>query len=558
MIIGVIVLLILIFYVSGRIATRQKNAALRAKLIRDFGILPEQTYQASDFERIRKYYDKKKTAGDPAETFHIDDMTWNDLNMNDIFALFNATQSSVGEEYLYERMHRMELKETKRFASLTDYFQTHEQERVNAQISLHGLSKITHFSVTDILDRIAGLERERNLKHFVLDVLLLLSIALIFFYPGPGILLAIIFLAYSVISYFGRKGEIEPFYTTFFYVVRLLRCADEILSMSDEVAGEDKEDLIRIANTCRPFRRNAYFLASGVHLTENIFEIILDYIRIIFHIDIIKFNSMLEFLQEHTEEIDTLREALGQIDAAIGVANAMKAIPGLTRPGFWENKELSVTDAFHPLLKKPVSNSITTKGGVLITGSNASGKSTFIKTVALCALLAQTLYVVPAASYRSCRVRLCTSMALADRIKENESYFIVEIKSLKRIADLSETQGAPVLCFIDEVLRGTNTVERIAASSRILSELNKKNAICFAATHDMELTQILQNEFTNYHFDEEVHDRDVTFSYRLKEGGSDTRNAILLLSLIGFDEKVVKEAESAADHFTQTRQWGTI
>ncbi|MBP5383908.1 MAG: hypothetical protein J6Y57_02925, partial [Lachnospiraceae bacterium] len=124
--------------------------------------------------------------------------------------------------------------------------------------------------------------------------------------------------------------------------------------------------------------------------------------------------------------------------------------------------------------------------------------------------------------------------------------------------DLSETQGAPVLCFIDEVLRGTNTVERIAASSRILSELNKKNAICFAATHDMELTQILQNEFTNYHFDEEVHDRDVTFSYRLKEGGSDTRNAILLLSLIGFDEKVVKEAESAADHFTQTRQWGTI
>ena len=81
---------------------------------------------------------------------------------------------------------------------------------------------------------------------------------------------------------------------------------------------------------------------------------------------------------------------------------------------------------------------------------------------------------------------------------------MVEIKSLKRIVDRAKEEGEPVLCFIDEVLRGTNTVERIAASTEILSLLAQKNALCFAATHDIELSYILDEIYTNYHFEEEV------------------------------------------------------
>ena len=76
----------------------------------------------------------------------------------------------------------------------------------------------------------------------------------------------------------------------------------------------------------------------------------------------------------------------------------------------------------------------------------------------------------------------------------------------------------PILCFVDEVLRGTNTLERIAASSRILATLAKENALCFAATHDIELTYILENYYSNYHFREKVEGNQVLFDYKLYKG----------------------------------------
>ena len=89
-------------------------------------------------------------------------------------------------------------------------------------------------------------------------------------------------------------------------------------------------------------------------------------------------------------------------------------------------------------------------------------------------------------------------MALKDDLLGRESYYLAEIRSLKRILD--ETgEEYPVLCFVDEVLRGTNTVERIAASAQILESLSGRNVICFAATHDIELTYILEDDYENYH-----------------------------------------------------------
>ena len=89
-------------------------------------------------------------------------------------------------------------------------------------------------------------------------------------------------------------------------------------------------------------------------------------------------------------------------------------------------------------------------------------------------------------------------------LESGESYYIVEIGALKRILDVTAVKTPPVLCFVDEVLRGTNTVERIAASTQILKSLSRENVTCFAATHDIELTRLLQEEYDNYHFEEQV------------------------------------------------------
>ncbi|MBO4902614.1 MAG: hypothetical protein J5518_07465 [Lachnospiraceae bacterium] len=548
---------VVFLYVAGKIREKQKKKAFRQKLIDDLGKLPELNYTQADFDRIRKFHDLKSEEAPDQDRFRVDEITWNDLNMNDVFLLFDATLSSAGEEYLYHKMHTMDLAEDPGFTDLTDAFYREDDFRLQMQMILGELSKIRHFSVAEVLFRIRDVESEKNLRHIIADLCLLASIGLIFVRPGIGVLLLIVCLSYNVFTYYRRKGEISPYYTTLFYVIRMLHAADEI-HKNGKIPKQDQERLRSVLSDCRSYKRNIFILGNGVMLSESIMDILLEYIRIIFHLDIIKFNSMLHFLQKDLDKILTLFEMLGKYDAAIAVALSMHAMKGLNRPEFIEEKTVMIEDVFHPLIKEPVANSITASSGVLITGSNASGKSTFIKSVALCALLSQTLYVVPARSYRACRFRLMTSMALNDQILSGESYFIVEIKSLKRIVDLADTNGAPVLCVVDEVLRGTNTIERIAASARILYGLEQKNALCFVATHDIELTKILKKSYTDYHFEEEIADGDVNFSYVLKEGRSNTHNAIRLLSVIGFDENVIEEATKAAEHFRQTNKWEMI
>ncbi len=217
---------------------------------------------------------------------------------------------------------------------------------------------------------------------------------------------------------------------------------------------------------------------------------------------------------------------------------------------------LSAEQLYHPLIDHPVKNSISADGGVLLTGSNASGKSTFLKTVALGALMAQTLHMALAERYCAPLYRIYSSMSLRDDLESGESYYIVEIKSLKRILDArKEDSPRPVLCFVDEVLRGTNTVERIAAATQILVSLTGEGIQCFAATHDIELTELLSGLYRNYHFEEEIRDGDILFNYTLREGRANSRNAIRLLEIMGYDQTIIQKAQRQAEDFLQKGIW---
>ena len=133
---------------------------------------------------------------------------------------------------------------------------------------------------------------------------------------------------------------------------------------------------------------------------------------------------------------------------------------------------------------------------------------------------------------------------------------MVEIQSLKRIIDAAAKDlGVPVICFVDEVLRGTNTVERIAASSAILENMSRMNALTFAATHDIELTYLLEKDYMNYHFREEMTDSGVEFSYKILEGPATTRNAIALLDNLGYDKEIIEKAKARAESFMKTGIW---
>lgn len=99
-----------------------------------------------------------------------------------------------------------------------------------------------------------------------------------------------------------------------------------------------------------------------------------------------------------------------------------------------------------------------------------------------------------------------------------------------------------IICMIDEILRGTNTEERIAASTAILRYIVGKNCLAVVASHDIELTELLKADYQNYHFREKLHAKDVAFDYKLYEGASVSKNAIKLLEYVGFPQEIIINA----------------
>lgn len=124
---------------------------------------------------------------------------------------------------------------------------------------------------------------------------------------------------------------------------------------------------------------------------------------------------------------------LGKIEAMISIANFRHLLPYYTKPEFVKSSKMEIKDLYHLSIKEPVANSIYTDGPVLLTGSNASGKSTFLKSVAINAILAQSVYTCPCELYRAGFYQVMSSMALSDDLDSGESYYIVEIKSLKEL-----------------------------------------------------------------------------------------------------------------------------
>lgn len=254
-------------------------------------------------------------------------------------------------------------------------------------------------------------------------------------------------------------------------------------------------------------------------------------------------------------ELDEIITITGKIEAEISIACFRQSYKDYYCLPEFAGDSYNGKDLIHPLITDAVANSIDTKRGLLITGSNASGKSTFLKTCALNAILAQSIHTVLGSSYKAPLYRVYSSMALKDDIFGGDSYYIVEIKSIKRILDANREDGCRVLCFVDEVLRGTNTIERIAASTEILKAFVDSKVTCFAATHDIELTTLLADKFDIYHFEGNVSDNDVQFDYLIKEGPATNRNAIKLLSVLGYDKAIVDDAQSLADKFLTTGVW---
>ena len=358
------------------------------------------------------------------------------------------------------------------------------------------------------------------------------------------------------------KEETKATIGGFRAVLHLMRGGEKLLPALSEThfAGE-RERIRSLLGRLAPVKRGSYLITSGGGVNTGILDGLLEYVKLFFHVDLIRFDKMLASVSSHEEDVIGLLETIGSIDAALSAASYISSMEVSARPeimtedGESANASILIENMGHPLLSSPVRNTIDTSKNVLLTGSNASGKSTFLKGVALSAILAQSIGIAPASRYRAPFFRILSSIALTDNLLGGESYFVVEIRSLKRIMDAAEEGDPPVLAFVDEVLRGTNTVERIASSSQILSSLTRRDTLLFAATHDIELSYLLEDSYRNLHFQESTKDADLSFDYLLKEGRAESGNAIRLLSAMGYPNEVTDRAAKMTERFLSDGEW---
>ena len=221
-------------------------------------------------------------------------------------------------------------------------------------------------------------------------------------------------------SYYKCKAQIDPYLACVNHILKLDECSSDVISVISSHDGlEDYvTQLSQLHHIMAADLKGSGILGASSGLDGSVAAMLLDYVRILTHLDIIRFNKMIKKIALHKEQVFLMMELLGRLESAIAVASFRQYLDsnnGWCEPGLSHSSiRLNAEGLYHPLINNPVANSIDEEHCVLITGSNASGKSTFLKTIAINAILAQTIYTCTAASYSAGYYRIYSSMALRD------------------------------------------------------------------------------------------------------------------------------------------------
>lgn len=259
--------------------------------------------------------------------------------------------------------------------------------------------------------------------------------------------------------------------------------------------------------------------------------------------DVRQVNSLNKWKKKNSKAVPNWFSILANIEVINTLATITFNHPDWVFPTINESHFTLLGEQIgHPLIdaKKRVDNSFAIEGTgkiSMITGSNMAGKSTFLRSIAVNLVLAQLGAPVCAKAFTFSPVHLYSSMRIADNLAENTSTFYAELKKLKYIIDKVKEQDK-IFILLDEILRGTNSLDRHTGSEALIRQLIRENAVAVIATHDVELGSLeaeYSDAITNYHFDVQVEGEELYFDYKLKRGICQSMNASLLMKKIGIE-----------------------
>ena len=528
------------------------NKKLKDKLKQEWGKAKSGYFS---FDLIKEYHASKTAT---PNYYTLSDRVVQDLDIHDFFKLADRTCSAIGQQYLFDQMinTHSDAIPLESLENQIEFYTKEESQRLETQYILSQLSTSNDYYFPFLMfgDLPPKMNQFKIVK--IVQLFIFAGIAIALFYPAFWLPLLIIF-GFNAILHYWHKNKIGNFSEIFSRLTRLTTTAQQLLAHS-HLSFEEKSEY---SNTIKKINKitSKVFLLKMDALKENEFTSIIWYfielIKILTLTEITTFHSLVDDIENSRKEIHQLFTFIGKIDQAISIASFRESLPHYSIPNFTSpQKAIHLEGLYHPLVEKCVKNNFQIKDkSLLLTGSNMSGKSTFIKAVNLNTIAAQTLNTSFTKNSSTPFFAIATSIRISDDIQEEKSYYMEEVFSIKSLMELSKNTEEQFLFTIDEVFKGTNTIERISAAKAILEYLNKHNHLVLVSTHDIELTQLLQEKFDLYYFQESVEGGQLSFDYTIKKGALKKKNAIKILEIADYPPEVIKEAQRLANQFEEEK-----
>lgn len=381
---------------------------------------------------------------------------------------------------------------------------------------------------------------------YVLPVLLLASLVYISFYYHPGVPVFILLVQIVLVRLYSDRAETLHQQISRFAAI-ILAYSGLIRSVEDETFQSPKLSALRAVITKTTGGKSASLslkLLSGFLNKFDIreipvFHVVLNYL---FFWDLRQMIGLAAWKKANREFIPGWIDAISEFEVLCSLGNCSYngpdwCFPSLT-PAYFQ---LRARDAAHPLLlrSKRISNSLEIDGAgkvVLITGSNMSGKSTFLRTLGVNTVLAMTGAPVCAAEFTWSNCQVYTSLRVQDSLSEGASSFYAELKRLETLITMSRA-NKPVFFLLDEILRGTNSVDRYIGSQALIRQFIKNGTSGILASHDLGLADLNDTlpDMVNFSFDVQVEGTELFFDYTLHPGRCTSLNASILMKKIGID-----------------------
>jgi hypothetical protein len=500
------------------------------------------TAREYDMPRVASYF---AAIDSPARA--LPERAWADLDMDDVFRMLDRTAGWPGQHLLYARLRREDhsAEALLAFERGVDRLAGDDATRTRIRIAL---APLDHQRASTLPALFQGALPSAPPFAALFPLLSAAGLAcLVAAFWWPKLVLAVAALALTnVFIRVAVRERIDRGVAALRTMPAMLRACATLATLDGAGLAPHAESLRGAVPRLRWLGRAARWLSFDPRRFELV-GWIYEYLNMLLLLDVTTFVWCLDAVRAERETIRSAYVALGELDCLQAVATLRLERERWTRPAICADAActLSFTELTHPLLADPVPNSLDMgRRSVLLTGSNMSGKSTFIRTVGVNAVLARTIHTVFAARWRSPWLTVRTSIGRADSILEGTSYYRAEVDAVGAL--LKAREGGRRLILVDELFRGTNSVERVAAAKAVLAHLDRGDDLVIVATHDVELLDMVPS-YAMHHFREEMRDGELTFDYRLHEGPCSTRNAIAILELAGYPREVVKDARATAE-----------